>query len=788
MDPNNTNVTTCYPLANNCRVFDPTAQSCALCVDNSIKTTDGIICLPSIDNCSKYNNSSFLSNSLTCSTCKSGFVVSTDFSSCQSTGIVNCATASSTDKNICSTCNSGFTLTTDKKACITSIANCQTYSTSTSASISLTCTACVSDFNLQNNICVRQGIQNCMIYNAALKTCSACYEDYELTDDMGGCLADIPFCVDFASSTGTDAFFYCQQCANGFHITDDKRLCLNNLRNCLVYGPSSYQSKTMSCATCSPAYVVAADGTCVNKQISYCTRIDTVTGVCTGCLSAHKLTDDNLACLDEIVNCATYAASNSTMTQLTCKACNGTTILQNNQCNNGTVYYCDTFDSTGKKCVTCQAGRQVTSDGLKCLPKILNCATYSSSTINTTSLVCSTCVQNYQLFANNTVCAVKVNGCVTYHQDLYICTSCSTGLQVTTDGSSCLPIIPLCVVYSASYSTTAALQCSECKQGYVPSSTAYSCDTKVIQDCATMNPDTGKCITCSKNFRPTDDGEVCLPVVENCAIYQTSSQFSTVLQCIGCNAGYQLQAIYCLLRPIPFCDVRNNQTALCDTCLDGWVLTDDKEACLDNIENCAAYTPSNKDTTKLTCKNCESGFLTFNNGTICANDIPHCANYNTDYFYCESCEAGWQITTDLETCLPAISNCETYARSYSATPELLCQDCIDGFTLSTDTKSCSVSSTTNSRVLAIVKSFDSDVNQRRNSYADEGNYDEDCGLHFKITDDKMKCLREVTGCVLYKKSGTDSIRHECLECREDYALMADGAVCLWIGNVDVRFS
>ena len=629
----------CVPDIPNCSTRSVLAL-CVQCTVGLLPTSDGKKCLPAISKCVQYTqDSSINSASLICSTCETGLILQNNscaaklvIENCDSqnasTGacitcaknyvltsdslaclplISNCIGYTTvilgTNRQLfCSVCGTGKVPTGDGLACLSEIPNCTAYAPSTKSSTSMTCTSCKTYYEIENNVCVKVAIQDCIFYIKELDTCGFCNTDFYLTDDSKACLPDIAFCIDVDPSSSASRYLTCSACLSSFLLSDDRRKCLPRIRFCLQYAPATFLTNSLICTKCDVLYVVQPNGTCARKVISNCRQMSTITALCTQCMASYIPTTDAEKCLPEVPNCQTYTPSNISTTKLICLKCvDEATLTQDNICYNGTIAYCSAYDTVAKVCNGCDFGKVVTTDRLKCLDPILNCDTYAPSTIASTSSSCQTCKPGLQPFINGTVCGYKVSGCTLYDNLSFTCKACAGETHPSTDGRLCLNNLPLCQAYDLSTIDNPVIKCLQCVAGYMIDNQTKSCVPKEIAFCVTVDTTTGLCSECKAGYRLTDDKELCLEEIANCRLYMESSKFSTVFQCIQCRPGYQMIATMCILKPIPFCEERNTQNGLCKQCIDGKRVTDDGEICLDAIENCAQYAPSSKTTEDFTC-------------------------------------------------------------------------------------------------------------------------------------------------------------------------------------------
>ena len=150
--------------------------------------------------------------------------------------------------------------------------------------------------------------------------------------------------------------------------------------------------------------------------------------------------------------------------------------------------------------------------------------------------------------------------------------------MITSDNSLCLPEIPNCALYATSSSSTQSHTCSECKDGFVYSTSNNLCEP------------------------PTSE-----VLVENCSKYSDNGA-----ACVSCLNHFYLSNNVCKShRFIPDCKSYSGTLPhTCTTCHLGFVLLSSSEQCHQGslIPNCI------KNLTETTCSECEEGYF----GPLCA--------------------------------------------------------------------------------------------------------------------------------------------------------------------------
>ena len=226
----------------NCKTVAVSADSCAVCNDGFILTTDGKKCLAAISNCTDYNPSLTALTSLICKTCAASYYLNTadSITTCVAGNIEGCLAYSSStvcsscntieyylkdgkctkhikvdvcnkysnsNFNECSTCQVGFVSFKYSFYClpITLIANCSAYSDET------TCTACYSGYYVLNNKCVNilQSFPNCLSATTDSPNCTECAGRYALKSLASDktCAPNHNYILDFCYFAESDISF-----------------------------------------------------------------------------------------------------------------------------------------------------------------------------------------------------------------------------------------------------------------------------------------------------------------------------------------------------------------------------------------------------------------------------------------------------------------------------------------------------------------------------------------------------------------------------------------------------
>ena len=200
-------------------------------------------------------------------------------------------------------------------------------------------------------------IPNCLTYFANF-TCQRCVDGYYYNLTTASCASNplprvVPFCLTYRTATT------CAQCMPGFIAPDNFTCVLNGvIPGCVQY---DFTSPFTKCLACSQTTYQNSAGLCSNRtqvNITNCLNYSLNADNCNVCASGMALTTDNLACLNNVANCTTYAQSTFQTTSLVCQACSNGCYLnaETNSCTPGTVTGCNIYQANSNTCQSCLPG------------------------------------------------------------------------------------------------------------------------------------------------------------------------------------------------------------------------------------------------------------------------------------------------------------------------------------------------------------------------------------------------------------------------------------------------
>ena len=470
---------------------------------------------------------------------------------CQLNQVTNCLLP--TQSGLCTTCLNQFYLDTNTRLCMAVsaaklVSNCILYNSAQD------CALCGPNFYVSNGRCVAltKTIPFCRLYSGD-GVCSECQQDYVRSATDTACTA-LP--------KSTNCLFYtflqCDTCNPGY--INNPNLYFQNWSNNdyitnwylhNIISPNNYWQKLEVCQkiTVTNCEIASTFNTCTKCNANYyllngncfaypqpaipnCAVYTSLT-VCTGCAAGFFL-ENASSCKANVAipNCTVYSGSAAATT---CTACATGFYVNGNACTGrlAVIASCSTLTANLDTCDACSGGLILTSDKRKCLPTILNCATYETSTSSSTVLVCNLCVNGFYVTNTNgvTTCTQgTVANCLTYTVNANTCTVCQNKYYL--DNLLCVlhADIPQCNAYSK----TVRNVCADCNSGYYAFGYKKTCVTATLIAQCTAYDNAAKCTTCAAGFYLAADGLSCpaLPTgFANCLTFSGTA----CTKCDGAN-------------------------------------------------------------------------------------------------------------------------------------------------------------------------------------------------------------------------------------------------------------
>ena len=439
----------------------------------------------------------------------------------------------------------------------------------------------------------------------------------------------------------------CARCNTGFIPNNAGTACVTTITNCLVANDAT----TTLCHTCAADYLNAA-GTCTQGAVSNCMTYVNGVGetnntanppICSVCNAGYYLSSDSSTCtLGSVANCSTYTQNSATA----CTACNANYVLINGP---SSTKYCypiasslncstllDTSASTSfsRAQLTCEKCTSSTTQvyGIQdffmtnrdaqarttCLAftSISRCEVYNQNDadLEKNDFHCSRCAEGYYYASSNRACVertVRPSRCTTYNLLADVCTACSSGSFLSTDGRSCV-LFPDGIYQCNMYSS--ATNCTQCNAHYYLTNNTCIISTTTVQNCAIYSTD-NTCSQCNTGFFLSSPTTCVVPNANNCLTVAGNDA------CATCATGRGLETT----NGITHCVVIN-------------------------VANCATSTT----VAPFTCTVCNAGFYADANGACVAvsTTIPNCIEYDSATT-CIKCDSTGVLNVARTSCAPA---------------------------------------------------------------------------------------------------------------------------------------
>lgn len=526
-------------------------------------------------------NCEYYSGRSRCHTCKDGYYLAESQCLSAQYSINGCKAYAS--PNTCAECDIGKVLHPSGNRCVsTSSATCLFQN-------HLRCDACAPGYGLDYNYFVDSLFNTNTINRGGILTfiTSASIKNLSYSSLSSPCRPlTIANCEDYES------FNVCKKCAKNYFLADGGTSCK---------------------AFPHPAFPNCESYTYYNS--------------CSQCVQGHLLAGPNdCQPVRPIANCAKYSQSSAANI---CVECASGYYINGNTCNvrQNNIDKCESYNTHEDKCSMCDASHVLTTDFLRCLPSILNCAVYQSSNKTTTSLACQTCADGYFYNTGAASCDPgEITNCGRYQNNsASTCQTCVNGHYL--EGGICKPhkTINKCTVYSA----IVADECTSCNN------TAFL-NTQNI-GCALIKEDIPQCVEyasptacniCNERYYLSNGSCLAIPAAERCLVRNNSGQ------CIKCENGNILSSGVCTL-PLDV-EIRN---------------------CLE-IQNDGIAS-------SFVCNKCKKNAFAFNymNTYVCklntlgASSISNCVKYEivAGTYTCRRCADGFYVS-DSNTCVSDITS------------------------------------------------------------------------------------------------------------------------------------
>ena len=411
----------CAPTIPYCQNYYDINMTCHTCIANFSLSKGGAACWPTLAHCMAYSDQNF-----SCLECQTNYVITEGRLGC-AMPVDNCVSYS--DNTSCHECKANyfpiinmsafissnhssdyyFNISNGGVVCAPIITNCLIY-----FELNLTCKTCIENYSVsQGRTACWHTIDNCQSYYDENMTCSMCQENYFKTGGSQGCAQSIENCSKYFDNNT------CEMCNPPYLITEGNFGCATPLDSCLTY----YDDR--SCHECQPNYVMTEGRLGCAKPIDHCvTYFDNKS--CHEC-DVNYLSNIRDGLCYSIKDCVVYSADNI------CTQCQDPLVLSFGNINCvSAIPGCANHSSENITCLNCSSSKQLSNTSFSCLTPIPYCLSISDQAL---CLNCSNGkIQSYSWQA----CVDKIVNCQVQTDD--ICSSCFSGLSLSTDKRSCINI------------------------------------------------------------------------------------------------------------------------------------------------------------------------------------------------------------------------------------------------------------------------------------------------------------------------------------------------------------
>ena len=574
----------------------------------------------------------------------------------------------------CLKCFGNYNLEKSTKKCIKipeqkKISNCFSYDENQ------ICINCMPYFILKKNKCVNVQIEieNCEFYKSD-NECISCFEDFTLSFDKKKCLDN--FLLYKIKGCRNLSNVYCKKCKIGFvqnfsffnknffnfYNLYSKNLILKNMRKVFlnrksfIYFNSCVKTPVQNCEIfsdfenceiCENNYFLQ-NNKCLeykNFVIDFC-EVYKDKKNCEKCKEDYFLKNNKCLEILKIDNCKIY---DNSFFLSRCLECFDKYYLLQNKCLlrklsiDNFIKHCKKKDLTLDACKECEDGFFLSSDGLKCFFKLINCIIHKSIMEYENEIACEKCENGYYL-NEKFFCEVgQIENCGIYENFSQTCEKCLNSFFFKNNQCIAHQNIPNCQLYSSQkeylcdkcnknflnfhieklcidfqkvenclkYKQDGESGCLECELGYIQQN--YICKKIENQNCAKFDFNLNKCIFCFKNYA--------LDSINNCLENHDYLKFT----CEQTNISNQLFV------PKKIKEIK------CELCSENYFpVLKDKFICVKNdylqfediyeVENCLQYD------VEKNCVLCKENYFLFKNsfGYICTSN---CLQFKDNFLF-----------------------------------------------------------------------------------------------------------------------------------------------------------
>ena len=204
------------------------------------------------------------------------------------------------------------------------------------------------------------------------------------------------------------------------------------------------------------------------------------------------------------------------------------------------------------------------------------------------------------------------------------------------------------------------------------------------------------------------------------------------------------------------CSSTKVSVEICQNCLNGFSLIEEKNICVNLVKGCESYSISN-----YYCEKCNEYYFLSEKNHLCYDKIPNCIKHDLDYennIICKECSKGYLEI--MNGCYYEIENCIEYdKKNYN----LICVDCKSGFRLYSnecvpEIENCIEYSSS----FSCEKCDSKYILFEKNNYYVNENISQKNYIH-------QECIKSIPNCILYSLNSNKYISI-CLKCGIGYTL------------------
>ena len=482
------------------------------------------------------------------------------------------------------------------------------------------CLACTNESILVKGECKRKQIENCSMYDNVTGVCVKCNDGYYLDNETYSCMNCSNNCK---QCENVNREIKCNECDNYYILENDQcgykdDKCISTFNSHCIKCSDGKLDLTMKCSDCevngcSNCYTndtcIKCDGLSIQVNESYCEEKESLINSNENVVQCEEgYFNDDKECKecslldDKCQLCSNSYCSKCEYPYLNingkCKLPENSTISQDKITCISDEYYLDPNGLCYLKiddCIHYQNGKCEECSNSKYLVNDTCLIVTDSNCIMNSFLGCTRCIDGYYLDKTNK-CQQCNSNCRTCYDNSTFCTSCSDDKYL--EDNECKSNKELQEVCNKV--TNDGQGCVICKDGYYREGLICK---ECLSECGKCN-NPNNCLTCNEEHFMTINGECKLKnLTEGCV-----GEISSSNGCSLCETSYYLQNKECHQCPSE-CSTCTSESE-CTSCIDEYVLVNDKCKHYKDIKNCKK-SKDNK------CSSCTFWHKPSKDGTTC---------------------------------------------------------------------------------------------------------------------------------------------------------------------------